>query len=128
LLRGLSRRLGSGGADVGDDLADRDCLTGVDHDVQDALRIGLQLEAGLIGLHLGEDVALLHRVAGLLLPRDDGALLHGVGELRHVDLWHYSRPFPTISSARLTMSSAEGMASFSSCWLYGIGTSAPPIR
>src|SRR5258708_23565697 len=79
-------------------------------------------------------------VAVLALPLQDGALLHRVGELGHVDVRHQAatpqrmvgqtaaaaRRLPTTRSASRTMSSGDGMAAFSMSLLYGMGTSAPP--
>ena len=53
---------------------------------QDAGAERLHLHVGLVGLDLGQHVADLDRVAFVLAPLDDGALLHGGGELGEHDL------------------------------------------
>src|SRR5258708_3392156 len=64
----------------------------LDQDRQHASGLRLEVERGLVRLHLGQDVALLHLIARLLLPLDDGALLHRVGELRHIYISHIPSP------------------------------------
>jgi len=59
-------------------------------DLQHAVRFSLEVEGCLVGFDLGQDLAGLDLVAALLLPLDDRALLHRVGELRHVYIWHRS--------------------------------------
>ena len=45
--------------------------------------VGLELHQRLVGLDLGQHVALAERVALVHQPAADGALLHGVGEPGH---------------------------------------------
>src|SRR2546425_24759 len=57
-------------------------------DVEHAVGLGLEVEGRLVGFDLGDHVAFLDDVTALLLPLDDGALLHRVGELGHVYISH----------------------------------------
>src|SRR5207245_3222664 len=65
----------------------RDAL--LDDDVEHAVGLRLEVERGLVGLDLGDHLTFLDGLAALLLPFDDRALLHRVGELRHVYLSHF---------------------------------------
>ena len=40
---------------------------------------GLHVHGSLVSLYLGNDISLLHLIPLLLLPGDDGNLLHGGG-------------------------------------------------
>src|SRR5216683_3522116 len=123
-------RRGTGHADAGDRRSDlcRDPL--LDQDLEGAVVFGLEVEGRFVRLDLGEHVALVHLVAGGLLPLDDRALLHRVGELGHVYVSHYASTsrLPTVRRTSRLMSSAVGIDAFSSGRLYGIGTCAPPRR
>ena len=71
-------------AEEGDDLADRDDVTlGGDDLTEDAGLEGLELNGGLVGLDLGDDVAALDGVAGGLEPAHEGAFGHVSAHLRH---------------------------------------------
>src|SRR5207245_2657581 len=62
------------------------------HDLpQHARAEGLDLDVGLVGLDLGDDITALHGVALFLDPLDDLAGLHGVGQLRHDDLGDHAQ-------------------------------------
>ena len=56
--------------------------------VDDAFVDGLDLHGRLVGLDLGDDVAGLHRIAGLDQPFGERALLHGRRQRRHEDVGH----------------------------------------
>jgi len=84
----LGRRLAGALADLGDGSADLGGHALLDQDLQDAVGLSLQIEGGFVGFDLGQHLAGLHLFAALLLPLDDGALLHRVGELRHIYVWH----------------------------------------
>src|SRR6266852_6544568 len=60
----------------------------LDDDVEHSVGLGLQVERRLVRLDLGDHLALLDGVTALLLPLDDRALLHRVGELRHIYISH----------------------------------------
>src|SRR3989440_6811720 len=88
LWSGLGARLADardGGADLG-----RDAL--LDQDLQHAVGVSLEIEGRLVRFDLGQRLAGLRLAAALLLPLDDGALLHRVRELGHVDLRHQANP------------------------------------
>src|SRR5205814_694762 len=77
------------GTDLG-----RDAL--LDQDLELAIVLSLEIECGLVRLDLGQDLAFVDVVAAGLLPLDDRALLHGVGELGHVYVGHRSTPFRSV--------------------------------
>src|SRR6266478_2236456 len=78
---GCAAGWGDGGADLG-----RHAL--LNDDVEHSVGFGLEVERRLVRFHLGDHLALLDGVAALLLPLDDRALLHRVGELGHVYISH----------------------------------------
>src|SRR5439155_3966776 len=88
----LSRFRGAARADARDRRADLGRHTLLDDDLERAVGLGLEVEGRLVGLDLGEHVALVHLVAARLLPLDDRALLHRVGELRHIYFRHLGVP------------------------------------
>ena len=83
-----------GSPTIGDGLAELHHGAGGGEDLeQRALVEGAELHRRLVGLDLGEEVVDGDGVALLLVPRADLALLHGRGELRHLeDLRHVARP------------------------------------
>src|SRR5262249_59778787 len=87
---------------------------------------GAVLHRRLVGLDLGEQVVDRDGVADLLVPHTDLTLLHGGGELRHLqDLGHLARLYPWYVTARTfsTMRSTPGITCCSSFALYGMGKS-----
>ena len=83
--------------------ADRQRLPDGGDDRQRALRRGLVGHRRLVGLDLDQLLADGDRVAVLLEPAEDRALLHRVRQARHRDLGHgiRSRAAPTIVSASM---------------------------
>src|SRR5665647_1797583 len=55
---------------------------------EDGVLERLQVHRRLVGLDLGEHIALVNRVSDVLQPLGERALLHGVGQSRHEDLGH----------------------------------------
>src|SRR5690349_20059893 len=83
----------------------------------------------LSGLHVEQDVALTHAIAGSHVPLGDHAGFHVHVHLRqdHFDRTH-QRPPRATRRAAATMTASCGTAAFSSTGLYGMGASAPPSR
>src|SRR5581483_3504289 len=75
-------------SDASDRRADLRRYTLLDEDLELAVLLRLEVECGLVRLDLGQHLALVDLVAAGLLPLDDLALLHRVGELRHVHVRH----------------------------------------
>jgi hypothetical protein len=73
-------------ADVADHGVDRHGDAFADDDLdQRALEEALDLEVGLVGLDLEEDVALGDGITLVLHPLDDGAFLHRLSQFREND-------------------------------------------
>ena len=78
--------------------ADRRRLAFLDPDLaHDAALVGFELHVGLVGLDLGKHLARRDPVARVLVPAQDGALLHRVAELRHGDLDRHVRTSDAVS-------------------------------
>ena len=75
--------------DDGDQLADGDCRAfGDEEPLEDAFVVGFQLHRGLVGLDLGEHVALADGIALFLEPLAEHALRHGVRQAGHEYVGH----------------------------------------
>src|SRR5205807_839105 len=75
-------------ADSRDGRADLGRNALLDQDLEHAVRLSLEVEGRFVRLDLGQHLASLHLLAALLLPLDDRALFHRVGQLGHVDIRH----------------------------------------
>ena len=87
----------------------------------------LDLDVGLVGLHHRDEVAAVHRVAGMHEPLEEPALGHVGAERRHAEdsrLRHGRPP----AARRPTTALTVGSAASSRCFAYGIGTSALHTR
>src|SRR5690606_8406173 len=100
--------------------------------LEDAILERLQIHGRLIGLDLRDHIALRDRVAHILQPLRELALLHRVGESRHRHLSHqasFLKPLAfNVSHTTRVRSSASGIAANSSGFAYGNGTSAAATR
>jgi hypothetical protein len=90
-LRSLGRHFLACGTDVADHGVDRDGEAFADINLQEeAFEETFDLQVGLVGLDLKQNVAFRDRIALFFEPFDNSSLLHGLTEFRKNDCLSHS--------------------------------------